>query len=808
MNTPTRRDSSGESASTVDTASAATILLSAIRKALAVEAAVDTGTIEDVKHIVILMQENRSFDHYFGTLRGVRGFGDRFPIPLASDKPVYYQPSPTGGPDIQPFRRDSTVAQALIGSGTPHAFPDQQAAWNQGKMDRWIEFKSQATMGFFTREDIPFQFALAEAFTVCDGYHCSILTGTDPNRIIFWSGSNFNPELRKKGINSTDADSEPVNSRCWPSPYKWVAGRAQEADGSGQKDPSTGVYNYKYADTPFKWDTLPDVLQKAGISWHIYQNMNNNWAGAMNGCLAFESFRTAQPGSPIYEHGLTGGPEMTDGAVNFLAQLKQDVMNGTLAQVSWILPTQALAEHPSSSEGVAGAANFISDVLGALTSNPAVWSKTALFVTFDENDGFFDHMAMPAVPSYDASGNLMGKSTVPLDGEYFHVADGREYFDPNIGDEPSDVPVSDKPADASVGKEPSEARVDSYLNATDTTSGRIRPWGLSSRVPMYVVSPWSKGGWVNSQVFDHTSMGQFLEKRFGITVDAISPWHRAVCGDLTSCFDFVNPNDPVVPKLPDMSDYRAINAAQKLLPTGPVTNAPATPQPLFQETGTRLSRALPYELHTSARVEPRGLVSLTFSNTGAQGAVFHVYDKLHLDRIPRRYTVEAGKQLSDDWDAGATDSGNYELWVYSSNGFVRSFKGDALAADAAAFRPEAEVCYEPSTGQVCLKVRNSGTAAGTVTVKTNAYRLDGPWSLDVAASGTGMLHWNLEDSGHWYDFTVTGPNFALRYAGRLETGKPGVSDPAMALHLPHASDSFRPDTNKNSEAEIQDECLD
>lgn len=748
MNTPTRRDFFRKSAGAIGAASALTMLPPAIRKALAVEAAVDTGTINDVKHIVILMQENRSFDHYFGTLRGVRGFGDRFPIPLASGKPVYYQPNPTvGGPDIQPFRRDSRIGNALIGSGTPHNFPDQQAAWNQGKMDRWIQFKNQATMGFYLRDDIPFQFALADAFTLCDGYHCSVLTGTDPNRIVFWSGSNFNPELRKKGINSTDTDSEPVNSRCWPSPSNWVAGRAQEADGSGQKDPGTGAYNYKYVNNAFKWDTLPDVLQRAGISWHIYQNMNNNWTGAMNGCLAFESFRTAQPGSPNYEHGLTGGPATADGAVNFLAQLRQDVMNGTLPQVSWVLPTQALAEHPGSSEGVSGAADFISDVLAALTANPAVWSKTALFVTFDENDGFFDHLAMPAVPSYDAAGNLMGKSTVPLDGEYF---------------------------DASVGN---------YLSANDTTSGKVRPWGLSSRVPMYVVSPWSKGGWVNSQVFDHTSVGRFLEKRFGITVDAISPWHRAVCGDLSSCFDFVSPNDPVVPRLPDMSNYPAINAAQRLLPTAPVTTAPATPQPLYQETGTRPSRALPYELHTSARVASRGLVSLIFSNTGAQGAVFHVYDKLHLERIPRRYTVEAGKQLSDDWDTAAADSGKYELWVYGSNGFVRSFKGDALAADAAAFKPEAQVCYEPATGQVYLKVHNTGTAAGTVTVTPNAYRTDGPWPLDVPAGGTGVLHWNLDASGHWYDFTLSAANFERRFAGRVETGKPGVSDPAMALHL-------------------------
>ena len=268
-----------------------------------------TGTIQDVKHIVILMQENRSFDHYFGTMRGVRGFGDRFPIPLASGKPVYFQPNPSGGAEIQPFRRDSKVSSALIGSGTPHNFPDQQAAWNQGKMDRWIQFKNQATMGYFLRDDIPFQFALADAFTICDGYHCSILTGTDPNRIVFWSGSNFNPELRKQGINSTHADSEPVNSRCWPTrPTGSRAGRSRQT-GRARSTPERVPTTTSTSTTPSNGTPLPDVLQKAGISWHIYQNMNNNWTGAMNGCLAFQSFRTAQPGSPIYEHGLTGGPD-------------------------------------------------------------------------------------------------------------------------------------------------------------------------------------------------------------------------------------------------------------------------------------------------------------------------------------------------------------------------------------------------------------------------------------------------------------------------------------------------------------------
>jgi phospholipase C len=721
-----RRDFFRKTAGTLGAATTLSMLPPAIRRALAVPAAVQAGTIQDVKHIVILMQENRSFDHYFGTLRGVRGFGDRFPIPLASGKPVWFQSGAVNGVtrEIPPYHRDSATSNALVGSGTPHSYSDMQGAWNQGRMDRWIPYKTEYAMGYFGRADLPFQFALAEAFTICDAYHCSITTGTDPNRITFWSGSNFNPELRRQGINCTGADSEPNNSRCWPSPSKWVAGQPQPQP------------TYKYVNTAFHWDTLPDVLQKAGITWHIYQDMNNNWTGAMNGCLAFESFRTAQPGSPIYEHGLTGGPDFVD-------KLKADVMNGTLPQVSWILPTQADSEHPGGGSPTR-AGNFTARVLDALTANPEVWSKTVFFLTFDENDGFFDHVAAPAVPSYDVDGNLVGKATMTLAGEYF---------------------------DASVGN---------WLNAGDTISGKTRPWGMSARVPMYVVSPWSKGGWVDSQVFDHTSVGMFLEKRFGITVAAISPWHRAVSGDLTSAFDFAHPNEAGLPQLPDTSNWAASDTQQRALakPT-----APLTPQPLFQEIGVRFSRALPYELHTSARVESHGALSLICANGGEQAAVFHVYDRLHLDRIPRRYTVEAGKSLSDSWNTGATDSGKYDLWVYGPNGFVRTFQGDALMHDTARFKPEVQVCYQPTTGHVYVKVHNTGSEAGRVTVTANAYRADGPWTIKVAAGATELMHWNLELSGNWYDFTVQSDGFERRFAGRVETGKPGVSDPAMALHL-------------------------
>jgi len=711
----TRRDFLRLSGTSVGAAAALALVPPSIRKALAIPAAVQSRTIKDVKHVVILMQENRAFDHYFGTLRGVRGFGDRFPIPLESGKSVWFQSD--GTREIPPYHLDSGTTNALLVPDTPHSYSDMQLAWNQGKMGFWPKYKTQFSMGHYQRADIPFQFALAEAFTICDAYHCSVTTGTDPNRIVFWSGSNFDPALRAQGINCQADDSEPNNLRCWIT-GTWVDGQWPSG--------------YHYAGSAFTWDTIPDVLQREGISWRIYQDMNNNWTGAMNGCNAFATFRNAEPGTPIYENGMSSWS---------IDDLTSHVMANTLPEVCWILPTQAASEHPGGPSSPTHGGDFTSQVLEALTSNPDVWAKTVLFITFDENDGFFDHLPAPAVPSYNADGTLAGKSTLPLDGEYF--------YDPNR----------------------------QAINAADTISGTTRPWGLGPRVPMYVVSPWSKGGWVDSQVFDHTSVARFLEQRFDISIDTISPWHRAVSGDLTTAFDFHSPNDPSFPELPDQSDWAASDAAQRLLPK-PV--APATPQPLFQEAGTRYSRALPYELHCNMlRDNDDDEVSLQFGNSGRVGAVFHVYDQLHLDRIPRRYTVEAGKSLSDTW--AAESDGSYDLEVHGPNGYFRAFTGNTSTPIVPS------ISYLPRLRTVLLNIRNSSLRPLHVSVVRNAYRTGHGDSvnLQVLPILGAELPIVVAASGNWYDFSVVIASgttvFEHRFAGRMETGSDGSSDPEIAI---------------------------
>ncbi|MGH8444105.1 MAG: phospholipase domain-containing protein, partial [Solimonas sp.] len=310
-------------------------------------------------------------------------------------------------------------------------------------------------------------------------------------------------------------------------------------------------------------------------------------------------------------------------------------------------------------------------------------------------------------------------------------------------------------------------------------------YGPGPRVPMYVVSPWSRGGWVNSQVFDHTSIIRFLEERFGVMEPNISAWRRAVCGNLMSAFNFDDPNNEALPSLPSQTkaEADALRSAQEQLDAVPIPTGSAGTLPK-QASGTRPSRALPYELHVGAATDAtRGAVRLSFANSGAAGAVFHVYDRLHLGRIPRRYTVEAGKTLSDDWSAGLLDLYRYDLWVLGPNGFHRHLAGEVPAlggGDDA--QPECEACYDVAGGDLQLKMSNRGSKAATFTVTPNAYRTDGPWTYTVQPGQTQETFWALRDSGRWYDLSVSADSnarFLRRYAGRIETGAHSVSDPAV-----------------------------
>jgi phospholipase C len=303
------------------------------------------------------------------------------------------------------------------------------------------------------------------------------------------------------------------------------------------------------------------------------------------------------------------------------------------------------------------------------------------------------------------------------------------------------------------------------------------------------VSPWSKGGFVCSQVFDHTSVIRFIETRFGVHEPNITPWRRAVCGDLTTAFDFRTP-DSKVPPLPDTSNYKSI--ADNQCATQPKPTVPATPGVVDpQESGIRFARALPYELHVNGAADAnKGTFQLSLGNTGDQGAHFYVYSTNRTDG-PWRYTVEAGKSLSETFDLTTSD-GVYAFEVFGPNGFVRKFAGNTqqtnthpshglgLFGNNKPAQPEVKAQYDVANGNLFLKFSNSGGGVARLTVTDNAY---GARTRPVLVPAGGHIEevWVLASSHHWYDLTVTSnddASFSRRLAGHVENGRPSISDPA------------------------------
>ena len=653
-----------------------------IRKALAIPASSRSGSIMDVEHVVILMQENRSFDHYFGTLPGVRGFGDRITIPLPGGRSVWEQQL-SDGTTVLPYRLDSAVGNAQRVFGTPHFWGDAHGAWNNGATGRWPQFKLPWSMGYYAEQELAFQFALARAFTVCDAYFCSVHSSTNPNRLFMFTGMND-----PSGVGGGPAITNQNDSLGPP------------ADG-------------------YRWTTYPERLEAAGVSWKVYQDLADNFSD--NSLAGFRQYREPFFGgtpSPLVQKGLS-----TTLTNSTLDGLRADVIAGALPQVSWIVAPEAYSEHASPSSPIQGAW-YTQEVLDALIADPAVWSKTVLLVMFDENDGFFDHVPPPCAPSLNADTTLAGAST---------VADTTErHSDGNV-------------------------------------------YGPGPRVPMWVVSPWSRGGWVNSESFDHTSIVKFLEARFGVTEPNISPWRRAVLGDLTSAFDFRRPNYKPFPVLPSQTrdEADAIRNAQQALAQVPIPLGTAGTVPQ-QPVGVRPSRALPYTLHVDSTVEAADArVRLIFHNEGTAGAVFHVYDRLRLNAVPRRYTVESGKSLEDTWSVDV--SGRYDLWVGGPNGFLRHLEGTATGTA----RPEAQVRYGRAL-QITLS--NDSSTECNFTLQGNAYRRRGTSIVRLAAGEQRTRRWPVASSHGWYDVTVacnSEAGFSRRYAGRVESGQPSITDPAM-----------------------------
>lgn len=664
---------------------AAGVLPAPIRRGLAIPAARRTGTLMDVEHVVIFMQENRAFDHYFGTLRGVRGFGDPRPVMLPSGRDVFHQPwlGLPGNNFVLPFHLDSRRTRALCMVGLDHSWKLSHTVWRAH--DVWAQLKTPRTMGYFTRADLPFYYALADAFTVCDAYHCSIHGPTDPNRLFFFTGTS--------GQTVTNAD-----------------------DGNWTAD----MDNDKPGYPGYTWTTTAERLQQRGVSWKIYQEYDNYGDNALAYFKAFrkldrsgEAWRRARdivPGSTRENSGTSDARFLVDA---FAA----DVRGGRLPQVSWIIAPRTHCEHPDHSPALGE--SLTARLLSALVAVPDVWARMVFLLNYDENDGFFDHMPVP-VPPLTAS---MGAGTVDMAGESWHG-----------------VPI-----------------------------------GLGPRVPMLVVSPWSKGGWVCSEQFDHTSVLRFLERRFGIFEDNISPWRRSVTGDLTSAFDFARP-DAAWPALPDPADYltQAIASCALTPPLSP--HAQTMPR---QEPGIRPARALPYRLQVQGRADVgRGRYVLDMINDGDEGLCLIVYSNRRIDG-PWHFTLAAGRRLASEWNS-TFSLGRYHLAVYGPDGFLREFAG-AQPGNGAAL-PEVRAGHEADGRVLRLVLSNDGPAPCVLAVDVVGGTREAVRTVHLPAGGRAQLDYDLSPGLLWYDLKVTADfdaGWLRRLAGHAGAGRPGWSDPAL-----------------------------
>ncbi|MFC1438811.1 phospholipase C, phosphocholine-specific [Streptacidiphilus sp. N1-10] len=641
------------SAAAATAAVGANVLPASLVKAAAAPAA--AGSISDIAHVVIFMQENRSFDHYYGRLSGVRGFGDTSLLRFPSGSDVFHQTTsgPSGGSVLLPWHLDTSTTNAQRIVDLDHSWSGTHSAWNSGLYNNWIPAKTKTTMGYYSRNDIPWQYALADAFTVCDSYFCSVQGPTNPNRLYQWTG--------------------------WIDPNGTAGGPVTDNSEKG-----------------YTWTTYPERLQAAGLTWKVYQEADNY---DDNPLAWFTQFKTASPSSALYTRGMA---RSADSVADFAA----DVANGRLPQVSWVVAPAAKSEHPANPP--AYGANYVNGILDALASDPATWAKTVVFLNFDENDGFFDHVAPPVPPTGTADEFISGN-----------------------------------------------------------------PIGLGPRVPMTVISPWSSGGRVCSQTFDHTSVLQFVERWSGVTEPNISAWRRQVCGDLTAAFSFSTAGTAFPTTLPDTAALVAACDAEKSLPAATAPSSSTLPA---QESGDRPALPIGYRFDTTSWTDTstNRIWFKTVAN-GSLGGGFTAYAVNHRTYAAWRYTCAAGGSISDYFSALTYGGGPYDFDVHGPDGYLRGFQGDVRTwTSTTKAHPEAYVVDNADGATQTLHLTNAGTVAAVFTVGVNvAQGASGGSVRSVTVAAGGSWTGTLASTAGRYDYTVTanvGDGFARRFAGRQYLG--------------------------------------
>ena len=808
-------------------------------------------TWADAEHIVLLMQENRSFDHCFGTLKGVRGFNDPRVIDLPNHNPVWLQ-SNKKGQTYAPFHLDIKNTRSTWMSSLPHSWSNQVNARNDGKFDQWLNEKQSGnkeykdmplTLGFHNREDLPFNYALADAFTVCDQNFCSSLTGTTPNRNYFWSGTirKEQQESSRPHVWNEDTDFETqdwstfpekleengISWKCYQNELSVGVGLESEQDAwlSNFTDNNLEFFKQynvklhpghiahlkrqlialpkqiaeiqaKINGLPADDATLPKLIKQLKQLQEELGSIHKNSAilepGAFDKLsqkeknLHLKAF-TTNKADPDY-HALNT-LKYTDNGVeremqvpkgDALYQFRQDVKTGQLPTVSWLTASENFSDHPGAPWYGAW---YVSEVLDILTQNPEVWKKTIFILTYDENDGYFDHIPPFIAPHSHKKGT--GKVSDGIDTRVEFVTLEQEQERKN------------------------------FPNGYDRESAI----GLGYRVPMVIASPWSRGGYVNSEVFDHTSTLQFMEtflaKKTGkkIKEDNISDWRRTICGDLTSVFrpyngeKFSSP-DPLKKnefvegihkaqfrKLP--SDYKLLSADD----VAAIKNNPsASPHLPKQEPGIKPASALPYELYADGSLnEDKTAFEIKFKagNTvfgnKAVGAPFNVYAPHNYASLndPQKmetarnwsYAAKAGDTLTDAWPLKEFENNNYYLRTYGPNGFYRALKGN-VNDPGIGIQFAYQTDGKKLTGNVVLTFwLIGGKTPLTVEVTDNSYKT-GTKQLAIQQESFApqTIKLDLGKSHGWYDLSIKVKgfeSFEKRYAGRVETGQSSFTDPLM-----------------------------
>ena len=817
------------------------VLPASIQKAFAIDPA-PGSTYLDAEHVVILMQENRSFDHAFGTLRGVRGFNDPRAVTLPDGNPVWLQTN-AAGETYAPFRLNIRDTKATWMGSLPHTRESQVAARNDGKHDRWLIAKQSGekeyahlplTLGFYNREDLPFYYALADAFTICDQNFCSALTCTTPNRLYLWSGTiREKPSATAKAnLHNEDADFDTaVNWKTFPERLEengvsWRVYQNEINLPTGFSGPEESWLS-NYGDNPLEYFTQYQVRFSAAHRSHLLdeerklanelKNLESQPASpelqkqiaAERGKLeqvqrglktwSAENFEKLPPheknlhqkaftinsSDPDFreldwmsydENGTTHQMQAPKGDV--LHQFREDVRTGKLPAVSWIVAPENFSDHPSAPWYGAW---YLSEAFDILTQNPEVWKKTIFILCYDENDGYFDHVPpfMPPHPGRPETGKVSAGIDVSVEQE--SLAQQQQYK--------SKHPHSTTGAD---------------------------PIGLGYRVPLVIASPWSRGGCVCSQVFDHTSILQFLEKflsaKAGRTIREtnISEWRRTVCGDLTSVFrpyngETINPPAPVkrasflgsidqAQFKPVPNDFKNLSAQEITQTRANPAASPVLPQ---QEKGVRVACALPYEL-TADGILGAGKKKITIQMAAGKnlfgeksaGSPFFIYAPGNV-RVAGgtqveagrawNYAVAAGDKISDAWPLADFENDIYHLRVHGPNGFLREFRG-------ATNDPLLEVTLRPATttNSASLHLANRDPQRPlTVLINDLAYgekRREVSLAPGGGGNSTAEVTLDLSRSFGWHDLQIRvekAPDFERRYAGRMETGRDSFSDPFM-----------------------------